>query len=512
MLSEANQFGRRNSVAPLDKHLKKVTRLDEASRTVSQSFSAPGLAGVFLFAVLIFAATWTASGPLAFYVIAATLVGGYMALYVGANDVANNVGPAVGGRALTLVGALVIAAIFEVAGALIAGGDVVKTISKNIVRPEPDMEVLAFILIMMAGILAAAMWVHLATHIGAPVSTTHSVVGGVLGSGIAASGFGIVSWPTMSAIAASWVISPVLGGVFAAGLYWLVRKSILTRPAPFDAARRWLPPLVAVMSGVFAMYLVMKGLKNVWKPSWSTLLAIGAAFFVATLLISRPLICRQSRQSEVQGKQVTSLFVLPLIAAVALLCFAHGANDVANAVGPLAAIVAAAGAGVAAPASVPLPLWVLLIGAIGISMGLALFGPTVIRTVGEKITKMNPSRAYCVALAAATTVLIASTLGLPVSSTHITVGGVFGIGLLREAINNRKLARSAVQPRTQMLNASGVNATPEEALLRANKRDRRKLVRRQYALAIGGAWIITVPATAILAAVLYTIMSYSAGV
>lgn len=499
-------------MAPLDKHLKKVTRLDEASRTASQAIAAPGLAGIFLLAVVIFAATWTASGPLSFYVISAALVGGYMAIYVGANDVANNVGPAVGGRALTLVGALVIAAIFEAAGALIAGGDVVKTISKNIIRPEPEMEVLAFILIMMAGILAAAMWVHLATHIGAPVSTTHSVVGGVLGSGIAASGFGIVSWPTMSAIAASWVISPVLGGVFAACLYWLVRKAILTRSAPFDAARRWLPPLVAAMSGVFAMYLALKGLKHVWKPSWSMLLVIGAAFFIVTLLISRPLIRYQSRQSEAQGKQVTSLFVLPLIAAAALLCFAHGANDVANAVGPLAAIVAAAGAGVAAPSSVPLPLWVLLIGAIGISTGLALFGPTVIRTVGEKITKMNPSRAYCVALAAAITVLIASTLGLPVSSTHITVGGVFGIGLFREAISNRGLAKSSVQPQTGISNVSTLNATSEEAVRRTSKRERRKLVRRQYGLAIGGAWIITVPATAIISGLLYKVMAYSAGV
>lgn len=499
-------------MARLDKHLKKVARLDEASQTAVRAFAAPGLAGVFLLAVLIFATTWTASGPLSFYVISATLVGGYMAIYVGANDVANNVGPAVGGRALTLVGALVIAGIFEAAGALIAGGDVVKTISKNIIRPEPDMAVLAFILIMMAGILAAAMWVHLATHIGAPVSTTHSVVGGVLGSGIAASGFGVVSWSTMSAIAASWVISPVMGGVLAAFLYWLVRKSILTRPAPFDAARRWLPFLVATMAGVFAMYLALKGLSRVWKPSWSMLFVIGAAFFVATLLFSRPWIQRQSRQFEGQGKQVTSLFVLPLIAAAALLCFAHGANDVANAVGPLAAIVAAANAGVAAPTSVPLPLWVLLIGAIGISTGLALFGPIVIRTVGEKITKMNPSRAYCVALAAAVTVLIASTLGLPVSSTHITVGGVFGIGLFREAISNRGITNQAVQPQTRNQNDSALNATAEETALRASKRERRKLVRRQYGLAIGAAWVITVPATAILSAILYLVMSYAAGV
>lgn len=499
-------------MAHLDKHLKKVVHLDSASRTVSQSFAAPGLAGVFLLAVVIFAATWTSSGPLAFYVISAALVGGYMAIYVGANDVANNVGPAVGGKALTLFGALVIAAIFEAAGAIIAGGDVVKTISKNIIRPEPDMEVLAFILIMMAGILAAAMWVHLATHIGAPVSTTHSVVGGVLGSGIAASGLNVVSWPTMAAIAASWVISPLMGGVFAACLYFLVRRLILTRSDPFEAARRWLPLLVAAMAGVFSMYLALKGLSRVWKPSWPTLLVIGAVFFAVTFFLSRPWITRQSQNFERKDMNATSLFVLPLIVAAALLCFAHGANDVANAIGPLAAIVAAAGAGVAAPSSVPLPLWVLIIGAIGISTGLALFGPTVIRTVGEKITKMNPSRAYCVALAAAITVLIASTLGLPVSSTHITVGGVFGIGLLREVIINRGIPNPAIQPNTRFLNVRALNTTPQEALVESGKRDRRKLVRRQYGLAIGGAWVITVPATALLAMVLYKTMAYAAGV
>jgi PiT family inorganic phosphate transporter len=185
---------------------------------------------------------------------------------------------------------------------------------------------------------------------------------------------------------------------------------------------------------------------------------------------------------------------------------------VANAIGPLAAIVAAAETGTAAPHEVVLPLWVLLIGAAGISIGLALFGPTVIRTVGQKITKMNPSRAYCVALAAAATVLLASALGLPVSSTHITVGGVFGIGFLREAITNRGIPNPAVRPRARFLRISALNTTPEEAVLRMRKRERRKLVRRQYGLSIGAAWVITVPATATLAIVLYAVMVAAAGI
>jgi PiT family inorganic phosphate transporter len=499
-------------LAQLDKHLKKVSRLEEATLTVARPIAAPGLAGIFLLVILVFAIAATASGPLSFYVVAAAVISGYMALYVGANDVANNVGPAVGGRAITLGAALAIAAVFEAAGALIAGGDVVATISKDIIRPQSDMAALEFILLMMAGLLASAMWIHLATYLGAPVSTTHSVVGGVLGAGIAASGFDVVSWQTMGTIAASWVVSPAMGGILAAGLYWMVRTLIIDRPAPYESARRWLPVIFAAMSGVFALYLTTKGLSRVWKPSDATTLTIGLVAFVLAAAVSGPWIRSHSIAAERSGKPVTALFTLPLIAAAALLCFAHGANDVANAIGPLAAIVAAAETGIAAPRHVPLYLWVLLIGAAGISLGLALFGPTVIRTVGQKITKMNPSRAYCVALSAATTVLLASALGLPVSSTHVTVGGVFGIGLLREAITNKGIPNPAVRPRTRFLRISTLNVTPEEAVLRTRKRERRRLVRRQYGLSIGAAWLITVPATATIAIILFSVMAAASGV
>lgn len=500
------------SVAHLDKHLKKVGHLEEARSAIARPFAAPGLAATFLFVIFVVAIATTPSGPLTVYVIAGAVIAGYMALYVGANDVANNVGPAVGGRAMTLGVALAIAAVFEAAGALIAGGDVVETISRDIIRPQADMGALQFILLMMAGFLASAMWIHLATYLGAPVSTTHSVVGGVIGAGIAASGIDAIEWPTMGRIAASWVISPVMGGALAAGLYWTVRTLVIDRPEPFAAARRWLPIIIAVMAGVFAMYLATKGLSHVWRPSTPMLLAIGGIAVLVAALASVPWIRHQSATVERGGRPVTALFTVPLIGAAALLCFAHGANDVANAIGPLAAIVAAAKTGTAAPQEVELSLWLLLIGAAGISLGLALFGPTVIKTVGQKITKMNPSRAYCVALAAATTVLLASALGLPVSSTHITVGGVFGIGLLREAITNKGIPNPAVQPRTRFLRISALNNTPQEAVARTEKRERRKLVRRQYGLSIGAAWVITVPATATLAILLYAILSAASGV
>jgi PiT family inorganic phosphate transporter len=208
---------------------------------------------------------------------------------------------------------------------------------------------------------------------------------------------------------------------------------------------------------------------------------------------------------------VSNLFTLPLVWAAGLLSFAHGANDVSNAVGPLAAIVAVAEAGTHNAATVELPFWVMLIGAAGIALGLALFGPRLIRTVGEQITKMDAIRAYCVAMSAGTTVLVASALGMPVSSTHIAIGGVFGVGYLREFLTNKGVPNVAVQPNTRFLALSKLNETPEQALENYQKRERRKLVRRRHVLGIGATWVITVPAAAALAAVFYALMRAVAG-
>ena len=491
----------------LDKDLKKVVRLEEATYALSRSIAAPGLAIIFLLAVFLFMSGLAPAGPLSLFVIAGGVIAGYMALNIGANDVANNMGPAVGSRALPLGAALLIAAICEAAGAILAGGDVVNTISKNIVVPDAGFEVRDFVMLMMASFLAAGMWLHLATFLNAPVSTTHSIVGGVLGAGIAAAGFGIVSWPTMGAIAASWVISPVMGGVIAAALLGFIKWQVLFKPDRVAAARRWVPVMIGLMAGVFAMYLALKGFSRVWKPAAGTVWALGAAGFVAGWLMTRPWVERRAAAIENRRKHVAKLFTLPLIFAAALLSFAHGANDVANAVGPLAAIVAAAEAGQAAPDKVALPLWVLLIGAMGIALGLALFGPRLIRTVGEKITKMDAVRAFCVALAAAITVLIASALGLPVSSTHIAIGGVFGVGFLREFLANNGLNADA--PKKKKVRAGDpdtLNKTPEEAIRRQTKREARRLVRRAHVLTIAAAWVITVPAAGMLAGGIYVVL------
>lgn len=495
----------------LDKDLKKVVRIETATHALSRSIATPGLLAVFLIGSIALAAASIGPSPLNAYVIAAALIAAYMALNIGANDVANNMGPAVGSRALTLTSALAVAAVCEAAGAILAGGDVVATISSSILQPEETFSLRHFILIMMAALLAASIWIHLATILGAPVSTTHAIVGGVVGAGIAASGHDIVQWPVIGAIAASWVISPVMGGVIAAMLLGFIKWTIIYRADRLPAARKWVPVLVALMIGIFAMYLITKGLSRVWSPPLGVVLVAGLFGFVGGYAVARPWVRARSKGLENRRKHVSTLFELPLIIAAGLLSFAHGANDVANAVGPLAAIVAAVESGSPADARVDLPFWVLLIGAVGISVGLGLFGSRVIRTVGEQITKMDAIRAYCVALSAAITVLVASALGLPVSSTHIAVGAVFGVGWLRELLTNTGVPNPAVQPSTIFLNTSKLNKTPEAAIKNYQKREKRKLVRRQHVIGIGAAWVITVPAAGLVAALIYLLMAWFVG-
>ena len=366
----------------------------------------------------------------------AAAIGGYMAINIGANDVANNMGPAVGGKVLTVLAAVAIAAVCESAGALLAGGDVVRTVAKGIISPGEELGVAEFRSLMLCALLAAALWINLATILGAPVSTTHSIVGGVLGAGIAAAGIGLVNWVTMGKIAASWVISPVFGAAVAASLLYFIKVKILYVENRLEAARTWVPVLIGLMAGSFAAYMAMKGLKKIWKPSEFEIIVLSLAVLLASYFAARPYIAKRTVGLSNKKKDIYRLFDLPLIIGVALLSFAHGANDVANAVGPLAAIVSTLGGGTEVAAKVSIPLWVMVIGAFGIALGLGLFGPKLITIVGEKITRLNSPRAYCVALSSAVTVLIATTLGLPVSSTHIAVGAVFGVGFLREFFEN----------------------------------------------------------------------------
>lgn len=490
----------------IDKDLKRVSQLRGATQANARAIAAPGLGLLFLIAALIWATFAVTGGPQSYFVVIGTVIAAYMALNIGANDVANNMGPAVGAQALTMGGALLIAAICEAAGALLAGGDVVSTISRGLIAPDATLSTNAFIIVMMSALLSSALWVNLATILGAPVSTTHSVVGGVVGAGIAALGFEAIVWPTIAKIVASWVISPLTGGILAAIFLVVINTTILAKQDKTAAARIWVPVFVGLMCGIFAMYMAMKGLKRIWSPDPVTIVLVGLVCGGLGWLAAMPWIRHGIAQIDNTKKQIGKLFQLPLIISTALLSFAHGANDVANAVGPLAAIVAAVSEGGAGD-KVVLPLWVLAIGGVGIALGLALFGPRLIRTVGEQITKLNEVRGFCVALAAAATVLVASALGMPVSSTHIAVGAVFGVGFLREGFSNRGIRNKAVSPDGVFLTTDHLNRTPEEAVANFQKRQRRYLVRRQHAVSIGAAWVITVPAAAALSALVYVVMT-----
>ncbi|MEA3497528.1 MAG: inorganic phosphate transporter [Campylobacterota bacterium] len=529
--------------------VKKMEK--EALKVSGVDFVRLGFALFFMVAVLTYSFLSTGGIPNNMFLAIAALFGAYMAMNIGANDVANNVGPAVGSKALTMGGAIVIAAIFEASGALIAGGDVVSTIKKGIIDIDAfGVNTDSFIWAMMAALLAAALWLNFATMAKAPVSTTHSIVGGVMGAGIAAAGFSIVAWGTMGKIAASWVISPVLGGIIAATFLYSIKKSMVYKEDKIKAAKKWVPVFVAIMSWAFVTYLTLKGLKKVWpsivdvltflpdtkKPTFMVALIFGAivALIVYTLVKSSV-----NRKENVENTRagINSLFTVPLIFAAALLSFAHGANDVANAIGPLAAINdAVMTGGISGKAEIP--LWVMAVGALGIAIGLALYGPKLIRTVGSEITELDQMRAFSVAMAASITVIIASQLGLPVSSTHIAVGGIFGVGFLREYLEgaekkdviamekelliDEKKVLKGLNGELKTLEAKSEKAKDdyerivslyqmideEESKVKEAKKslksaEKVQYVKRDAVKKIVAAWVITVPAAATLSALIY---------
>lgn len=485
----------------LDSYLDKVTLTEEATHHVLRPWAGIGLGLLFMLISMIFAAAYVSEEPGYLIIVAAAAIAGYMAMNIGANDVTNNVGAAVGSKAITMATALVIAAIFEVAGAVFAGGRVVSTIEAGIVDAAQMPAGLSFVWVMMAALVSAAVWINIATWSGAPISTTHSIVGSILGSGVAAAGFSAVHWVSLAGITASWMVSPILGGGIAALLLAFIKTFIIYREDKIDAAIFWTPILIAVMTGSFTAYFAVIGLEKVVDISLTNGLLIGLAVAVATVLASRPWIVRQARGLDNRNQSLRKLFRMPLILSAALLSFAHGANDVSNAVGPLSAIVANIN-GLAIVQTTYVPLWVMLIGAFGISFGLLLFGPKLIHVVGEEITKLNPMRAYCVALATAITVLLATSLGLPVSTTHTAVGAVFGIGFFREwYTRNSKRRLEYVRQKTGHVDFERyVSHSPEES-------HRRRLVRRSHFMTIVGAWVITVPVSALLSAAVYFVFA-----
>lgn len=516
--------------------LKHISELEKATKKGRVELFRLGIGLFFIIGVMLYTvARGEAEGSM--FIVIAAMIGGYMAMNIGANDVANNVGPAVGSRALTLGGALLIAAIFEAAGAIIAGGEVVGTIRSGIIDPGQIPDADTFVWVMMAALLAAALWLNLATALGAPVSTTHSIVGAVLGAGIASSGMGIANWDTVGRIAASWVISPAMGGIIAAGFLYLIKRTITYKSDLLAAARVTVPYLVGIMAFAFGTYLMLKGLNRIWNVSFGQATGVGIATAVIVFLLVRPAVARRSGILANSKEGVNQLFTAPLIFAAALLSFAHGSNDVANAVGPLAAIVevVSSGSGEIARAA-PIPLWVMVVGGIGIAVGLWLFGPRVIRTVGSEITELDKMRAYCIAMAATITVIIASQFGIPVSTTHVAVGAVFGVGFLREYLKSsyarmlddikahhpegdqeaidlflQRFAQASIDQKGVMLRELKQRSKKQLDPAHFSKTERKglrkvyrqELVKRSQLLRIVAAWLITVPASAIMAAFLF---------
>jgi len=524
----------------------------EARKSAGFDFMRLGIALVFVIVVMFYALHISGGISNNIFLGIATIFGAYMAMNIGANDVANNVGPAVGSKALTLGGAIIIAAIFEASGALIAGADVTNTIRKGIIDLNTFANVDTFIWAMMAALLSAALWLNLATYFKAPVSTTHSIVGGVMGAGIAAGGFGIVHWATMGKIAASWVISPVLGGIIAAGFLYTIKSSVIFKKDKVEAAKKWVPIFVAIMAWAFTTYLTLKGLKHIWKDITEVLsflphtkkptMLIASIFGIivagVTFVIVKSNITKNAQKIDNSRDGINSLFTIPLIFSAILLSFAHGANDVANAVGPLAAITdAIMSGGISAKAGIP--LWVMAVGGIGISIGLALYGPKLIKTVGSEITELDQIRGFSIALAAAITVIVASQLGLPVSSTHIAVGAVFGVGFLREFMkleeNKEEEIKKEIQTYEENIKILTIKLDElqkkenkqkndyekilelfeeieqtEKILKKAKKilkkEEKTEYVKRDMLKKIVAAWIITVPVAGFFSAMIFFVI------
>jgi PiT family inorganic phosphate transporter len=405
---------------------------------------------------------------------AATIIGLYMAANIGANDLANAMGTSVGSGALTIRRAVIVSIVANLLGAVLAGGHVTNTISKGMINPDllaatPDKLMLG----MFAALLASGIWVHLATVLGMPVSTTHSIVGAVVGFGILTVGIGAISWGKIITIVISWVVSPISGAIIAGGIYYLIRDKVFRADAPESVAQQWAPYLIGVVLLTIILSFIFKGLKNLHLDlgfGQALLIAIPCAAgggLVGTVWL-RALLGRRELKENTQNdtSPLQAFFAYLQVLTACYVAFAHGANDVANAIGPLAAIFSVVKTKSVAM-QVEVSIWMLAIGGIAVGGGLFAFGGRVMETVGGKITELTPVRGFCAQFGAATTILVCSRLGLPVSTTHVLVGAVVGVGFMRGmGFLDMRLLRN-----------------------------------------IGSSWLITLPFTMVLTMVLYKLLA-----
>jgi len=388
------------------------------------------------------------------YIGLAAAFGLFMAWGIGANDVANAMATSVGSKALTIKQAILVAAIFEFAGAVLAGGEVTSTIRKGIVDADlligMDDGPRLLVYGMLAALLAAGTWLLIASRNGWPVSTTHSIVGAIVGFAAVGVGVDAVQWGKVGEIVMSWVISPVTAGFIAYLIYRSVQKLILSQDDPLEKAKRYVPVYMFLAAFTITLVTILKGLKHVGlELSLRDSYLLAFAIAVGIALLGAVVIGRIKPDPKAEKTQhfytVERVFGVLMVLTACGMAFAHGSNDVANAIGPLAAVISLATTGTINAKS-SLPIWVLVLGGGGIVVGLATFGRHVIATVGKKITQLTPSRGFAAELAAATTIVIASGTGIPVSTTHTLVGAVLGVGMARgiEAIDLRVVARILV--------------------------------------------------------------------
>lgn len=370
------------------------------------------------------------------YIGLAALFGLFMAWGIGANDVANAMATSIGSKAITIKQALVVAAVFEFSGAVLAGGAVTSTIRKGIVdssllvgRPED------LVFGMLAALLAAGIWLLLASRRGWPVSTTHSIVGAIIGFAIAGIGVEAVKWGKVVSIIASWVASPLIAGVLAYLLFSSVQWLILSQPDPLERAKRYVPFYIVLAVFMISLVTLFKGLSHIGLTlTTGECYALAAGLAVVAGLVGRVVIMRIQPNRKAEKKfhfyTVERVFAVLMVVTACSMAFAHGSNDVANAIGPVAAVISVAQSGIVGQSS-PVSIWILLLGACGIVAGLATYGRQVIQTVGHNITSLTPSRGFAAELAAATTIVVASGTGIPISTTHTLVGAVLGVGMAR---------------------------------------------------------------------------------
>jgi len=369
--------------------------------------------------------------------VMACVFGLFMAWGIGANDVANAMGTSVGSGAITIKQAVIIAAVFEFAGAFLAGGQVTKTIRKGIVDAEllsgtPELLVYG----MLAALLAAGIWLLVASRFGWPVSTTHTIVGAIVGFAAVGIGFEAVKWGKVGSIVASWVVSPALAGIISYWLFRSVQKLILNTSKPFENAKKYVPFYIFLTGFIIALVTMFKGLKHVGLETsivqnYSMAFIVGIIIMFIGIKYIRKLKIDPNADKDFHFANVEKVFAVLMVFTACAMAFAHGSNDVANAIGPVAAVVSIVQSGGEIGQKSALPIWILILGGGGIVLGLLMYGRRVIATIGKNITELTPSRGFAATLAAATTVVIASGTGLPISTTHTLVGAVLGVGLAR---------------------------------------------------------------------------------